>query len=442
MDDNSHGVEQEPEEGGHWGDLAQQLGADVPAEEPAPAAPQPSPTSTEPPTKKKERKAKSSSPPPKSHWKSLAGILGLSSSPDAGEEAEEQDQESDEQLEERSVEVVTTDAADPDSEVAEEPRRRSFWGRRKTTASDTPPDSSSPPETSSPVESSETSEQEQPTDSFGWGIVTTETEVTIQETDAAISNLGEKLGTSFEPDETDLRCAESQSVLDTMFTPSDEDVWKEVDEQDSSSDADEDFVDDLDDEFADEFGSEGEATDPVRFKSQDEPEEDESRPRGRRRRRRSQSERTGRDEAKSGSRPSEDQPAEGRRRRRRRRSERSDASAERSSSVDDSADVIDDPNSGPSDSVLRLEASADLFDAPEEAQRGRADGKSHQRRSSGGGEEGRRKHRVPSWNEAVGVIVQRNLDSRSGDSSSNNGNSRRRRGGRRRKPDRRPRSND
>ena len=202
----------------------------------------------------------------------------------------------------------------------------------------------------------------------------------------------------FTTDAKDERKQESTNVLSSMFTPTPASFWDEVDSEETEDNgAGSDIEADI--EFAD-------ATDEVRFES------------------RATSDGEDDGEAKN-------EKPQGRRRRRRRRRRRGEEVTTESDSV-----LSDDLGNTPSDSQLRLEASADLFDEHDDDD----DDDATPTPAGDSQPDGRRgAKRIPSWLDAVGYVVQRNLDSRSpseataagGRSSSG---ARRRRGKRRRRP--------
>jgi hypothetical protein len=467
------------------------------------------------PAVKKDRKEKRAAPPPRSHWQTVAGMLGIGSVKTADDEASESAASFADDSSHSPEAPTPASTAD-----VEQTPKRSFWGRRTPKHSE-PVSAKAAAADASPELAEESIGRES---SFGSGVV--ESSPTFEEESSTAPDLGEQLGGDFEPDKTELRQAESKSVLDTLFTPSDESYWQEVDAEDAEDDAvdeldvdeldvdeldvDELDVDELDvDELEDQLDDEDLDDEDLDDKDLDDEDEFDSlesqdeapdegyaeksedrtdRSRGRRRRRsqqddshaeRTESHPVGGERSRTGGDDKEGKESSGHRprRRRRRRGGRSregvevegasgrepdavtldaedavtlDAEDAVTFDAEDAACVIDAENrQGPSDSVLRMEASADLFDEPEPAAKSPA-AKSPaaksparreqvKRREEASEEEGRRKHSIPSWEEAVGVIVQSNLDSRS-ESGSSNGNSRRRRGGRRRKPERRPRS--
>ena len=95
MDEQQDGPETASNEGlepNHWHKLAESLGAKIPDEEPASPAAMPAvPTATTAKDKKKaSRERPSKPPPPKSHWRTLANMLGIGGA--ASEEEPEVDE--------------------------------------------------------------------------------------------------------------------------------------------------------------------------------------------------------------------------------------------------------------------------------------------------------------------------------------------------------------
>lgn len=345
----------------HWNQLAESLGVKVPAEPTArPTNPVTPIGSTE--KQKKLTKDRSAKPqPPKSHWRKLASMLGIGGVPE--------EQTPDEDMVDAIAERQASDEPEAQGFAREVEPRREPGKMADGGSSPAPAGRSAEPPESQPGTWVVPVAEPQPVAS-GHG-------TDLPDSSGNIS----ALGLEFEPDDDDLSRSKAQSVLESLFQPSPTAFWEEMDsEQEQVTSIRFERHEDV--EFLDEELDRGSET--VEDESRDRPE------------------RTGRGRR-------------GRSRRRRRRGRPQEAA---------SADVLEsgftDEPATPSDSTLRLEASADLFDKT-------ADEEEHEPSSEydlemdaipeGGSREpgsdrGRDKKRITSWEEAISVIVERNLQNR------------------------------
>ncbi len=370
----------------HWHQLAESLGATIPAEE-APAPPAPPPAAAEPAGKKKSHRDRTpKARPPRSHWRSLANILGI------GGANEPEDTADDETAIEPEAHVEVPAPAPSQFGSAVRPSRPSSQERVDALES--------LPATQSRLSSEPAAVADRHAAEETVGENALERGHETQAPNSSTEHLA-ALGLEFDPDEDDISRSKAQSVLESLFQPSPTPFWEEVgSEKDDQQDVDAvRFERQEDVEFVDEET-------PLQTESVELENRTAERP-----------ERTGRSRR-------------GRSRRRRRGRPREESSAD----VLD-ASFVDEPAS-PSDSMLRLEASAELFDktdeddddefeqTPEYDLIGNKDDDEPSDRN-------REKKRITSWEEAISVIVERNLQNRPPSNNPSGGPARPSRGRRR-----------